>query len=60
VRFVEKYGDELVCVRYRYDAVNTRKVKTVELIVEKGIWEPTARPIPPVKRSWPEGLQLRS
>jgi len=32
---VAKYGDDLVCVRYRYvDATNTR-IKTVELIVEK-------------------------
>ena len=47
VRLVEKYGDNLLCVRYRYDAVRKRKVKTVELIVEEGPWEPVSRPIPP-------------
>jgi hypothetical protein len=30
-----KYGDSLVCVRYRYDAVRNVKVKTVELVVEE-------------------------
>ena len=47
VRLVEKYGDDLLCVRYRYDAVRKRKVKTVELIVEEGPWEPAPRPIHP-------------
>lgn len=28
----EKYGDELVCVRYRYDE-NGMRIKTVELVV---------------------------
>ncbi len=32
---VEKYGDALVCVRYRYDESGRTRIKTVELIVEK-------------------------
>jgi hypothetical protein len=32
---VEKYGDDLVCVRYRYDEASRTRIKTVELIVEK-------------------------
>jgi hypothetical protein len=32
---VEKYGDDLVCVRYRYDETSRTRIKTVELIVEK-------------------------
>jgi len=32
---VEKYGDDLVCVRYRYDDTSRTRIKTVELIVEK-------------------------
>ena len=32
---VEKYGDALVCVRYRYDEATRTRIKTVELIVEK-------------------------
>ncbi len=34
-RLQEKYGDALLCVRYRYDEVRGVKVKTVELIVEE-------------------------
>ena len=32
---VEKYGDALVCVRYRYDETSRTRLKTVELIVER-------------------------
>ena len=32
---VKKYGDALVCVRYRYDTAGTFRVKTVELVEEK-------------------------
>ncbi len=43
-RFVEKYGDSLVCVRYRYDAQNGKQYKTVEIIVSESNWTP-----PPAK-----------
>lgn len=39
-RLVEKYGDNLVCVRFRYDATTRQRLKTVELIVERTDWEP--------------------
>jgi hypothetical protein len=32
---VEKYGDDLVCVRYRYDNASRTRIKTVELILER-------------------------
>lgn len=32
---VEKYGDALFCVRYRYDETSRTRLKTVELIVER-------------------------
>lgn len=32
---VEKYGTDLVCVRYRYDEASRTRIKTVELIEEK-------------------------
>jgi len=32
---LEKYGDALVCVRYRYDEASRTRIKTVELIVER-------------------------
>ncbi len=36
----ELYGDRLVCVRYRYDAQNGRRLKTIEIIVEEKEWHP--------------------
>ena len=31
----DRYGDRLVCVRYRYDETKKQRWKTVELIIEK-------------------------
>lgn len=31
----EKYGEALICVRYRYDEATRRRIKTVELIIEE-------------------------
>ncbi|MDY0096128.1 MAG: hypothetical protein RBT80_25805 [Candidatus Vecturithrix sp.] len=39
-KLVEKYGDRLLYVRYRYDANRKRRVKTVELIEEEVPWLP--------------------
>ncbi len=36
-----RYGDQLVCVRSRYDAHHKRRFKTVELIVAESDWEPS-------------------
>ncbi len=36
-----RYGDQLVCVRYRYDEQQKRRFKTVELIVAESGWEPS-------------------
>lgn len=35
LRLVEKYGDALLCVRYRYDEKRSRRIKTVEIMVEE-------------------------
>jgi hypothetical protein len=35
-----RYGERLVCVRYRYDETTKQRWKTVELIIEKSAWEP--------------------
>lgn len=43
----EQYGEQLVCVRYRYDEMTKERWKTVELIIEKSPWEP---PLP----QWPD------
>lgn len=37
-KLVTKYGEQLYCVRYRYDATTGVRIKTVELIVEKILW----------------------
>jgi hypothetical protein len=38
-----EFGDRLICVRYRYDITGKRRLKTVEIIVDEGPWEPTPR-----------------
>ena len=35
-----KYGDALLCVRFRYDAKLQQRIKTVELVIEKTEWTP--------------------
>ena len=35
-----QYGDRLGCVRYRYDAQNKKRDKTVELVGAAGAWTP--------------------
>jgi hypothetical protein len=34
-RLVERYGDALLCVRYRYDEKRGVQLKTVEIVVEE-------------------------
>ena len=40
---MEKYGDSLLCVRFKYDEKSRQRLKTVELIVEKTEWSPLPR-----------------
>lgn len=53
LKLMERYGDRLVTVRYRYDPVRSKRYKTVELIVEEEDWvpvphpEPATEPVPP-------------
>jgi hypothetical protein len=44
----KKYGDRLVCVRYKYDENTQRRYTTVELIEDEIDWNPT--PTPPNTR----------
>ncbi len=37
---VKKYGDSLLCVRFKYDARTRQRIKTVELVVERKSWNP--------------------
>lgn len=42
-KLVEKYGESLVCVRYRYDETRGVMLKTVEIVVEEKLWSPRIR-----------------
>ena len=44
-KLLNTYGDNLICVRYRYDAENNRMYKTVELIIENLPWQQNTRKI---------------
>lgn len=37
-KYLQKYGDQLVCVRYRYDKHRNKRQTTVELIVDEQDW----------------------
>lgn len=37
---VEKYGESLLCVRFRYDEKTRQRLKTIELIIERTDWDP--------------------
>lgn len=43
-KLVEKFGDQLLCVRYRYDHQEQVRYKTVELVIECIPWKPGGRP----------------
>jgi len=47
-----KFGDRLVCVRYRYDEKQKRRYKTVEIILDEDDWNP------PKKKSEIIGLKI--
>ena len=59
-KLVSKYGDKLICVRYRYDEKTSKRYKTVELIEEEVDWKPGKKPDSPlgetvyVKVEWSE------
>ncbi len=39
-QLVNEYGDQLVCVRYRYDKKKQKRYKTIELIIDEQDWVP--------------------
>ena len=45
-KLMERYGENLVCVRYRYDEGKKRMFKTIELIIENMPWQPNTKKIP--------------
>lgn len=42
-RLLEKYGDSLLCVRYRFDEKRGVRLKTVEIIVEETVVKASLR-----------------
>ena len=44
--WIEKYGKDLVCVRYRYDEKLNKKITTVEIIVDEKSWQRSPGKIP--------------
>jgi len=42
-KLLARYGERLLCVRYRYDRATGRRVETAELIVEDVAWAGRAR-----------------
>jgi hypothetical protein len=40
LRLVAQFGDRLVCVRYRYDALKRRRYTTAEIVVDESDWDP--------------------
>lgn len=42
-KWMERYGDRFVCLRYCIDPENKKRVKTVEIIVDESEWKPTER-----------------
>ena len=54
-KLVERYGERLVCVRYRYDRGRGTRIKTVELIEEETPWQPAAA-LYLVQIAWDETL----
>lgn len=43
-KLLDHYGEQLVCVRYRYDEQRRKRFTTVEIIVEESDWSPPERP----------------
>jgi hypothetical protein len=45
-RWIEKFGNNLLCVRYRYDEDSKKKITTVEIAVAETAWIKNPRRIP--------------
>ena len=55
-RLVGQYGQRLLCVRYRYDGVQGKRFKTIELIIEESLWQ--APPKKPLRSEQVVGLRI--
>lgn len=46
LKLLEKYGERLICVRYKYDEIKHKRIKTVELLEEEVNWKKNRNRIP--------------
>ena len=57
---LREFGDRLVCVRYRYDEVRGKRLKTAEIVVAEAPWKPRPTRIVFVDlKSWETALRAR-
>lgn len=52
-KLTRRYGERLVCVRYRKDQNSNRRYTTIELIVDEGPIEPARASSAPVAKAAP-------
>ena len=45
-KLVDEYGDNLICVRYRYDLKKKQRLTTVEIIIDRQKWNLNESRIP--------------
>lgn len=45
-KWLEKFGDRLYCIRYRYDKIRKKRFITAEIIVEESHWQEKGQKIP--------------
>ena len=59
-KLAREYGARLVCVRYRYDEIRRKRIKTIEVVVEEVPWTPPKREIVLIAvNSWETALHAR-
>jgi len=59
-KLLRDYGARLVCVRYRYDALGRKRLKTVEIVVEEVPWTPPEQHVVLVAvKAWETALHAR-
>jgi len=45
-KWLKLYGDKLLCVRYKYDEQNKKRITTIELVADEQEWRPNKTFIP--------------
>ncbi len=45
-KLLTRYGNNLICVRYRYDDEQHMVLKTIEIVVDRKPWNPRSKKIP--------------